>query len=191
MGQIDWQHEDGVVRDLDIKLSHLAASMEDEEKELENATVHHDRAVKAQEILQQLAQAVQQRAHQKIAEVVTSCLEAVFDDPYSFHIEFERKRGKTEARLKFKRGGMTVDPLNSTGGGVVDVASFALRVACLILHRPRLSKVMVLDEPFKFVSAQYRDRVRTMLERLSQDLDMQIIMVSHIDELETGKVIEL
>jgi DNA repair exonuclease SbcCD ATPase subunit len=81
--------------------------------------------------------------------------------------------------------------LNSTGGGVVDVASFALRVACLILHRPRLSKVMVLDEPFKFVSAQYRDRVRTMLERLSQDLDMQIIMVSHIDELETGKVIEL
>jgi DNA repair exonuclease SbcCD ATPase subunit len=191
MGQIDWQREDGVVRDLDIKLAHLAASLEDEEKELENATTHHERAIKAQEILQQLAQAVQQRAHQKIAEVVTSCLEAVFDDPYSFHIEFERKRGKTEARLKFKRGGMTVDPLNSTGGGVVDVASFALRVACLILHRPRLSKVMVLDEPFKFVSAQYRDRVRTMLERLSQDLDMQIIMVSHIDELETGKVIEL
>jgi DNA repair exonuclease SbcCD ATPase subunit len=191
MGQIDWQREDGVVRDLDIKLAHLAASLADEKTELENATTHHKRAIKAQDILQQLAQAVQQRAHQKIAEVVTSCLEAVFDDPYSFHIEFERKRGKTEARLKFKRGGMTVDPLNSTGGGVVDVAAFALRIACLMLHRPRLSKVVVLDEPFKFVSSQYRDRVRTMLERLAKDLDMQIIMVSHIDELETGQVIEL
>ena len=191
MGQIDWQREDEVVRDLDIKLSHLAASMESEAKELENAIAHHERSITAQEILQQLAQAVQQRAHQKIAEVVTSCLEAVFEDPYSFHIEFERKRGKTEARLKFKRGGMTVDPLNSTGGGVVDVASFALRVACLILHRPRLSKVMVLDEPMKFVSEQYRPRVREMLERLSRDLDMQIVMVSHIEDLATGKIIEL
>lgn len=192
MEQIDWQREDGVIRDLDIRLAHLAASLEDENKELENAIAHCERATQAQEILQQLAQAVQQRAHQKIAEVVTSCLEAVFDDQcYAFHIQFERKRGKTEAKLRFKRGKLDLDPLNSTGGGVVDVAAFALRVACLVLHRPRLSKILLLDEPFKFVSQQYRANVRAMLERLASDLDMQIIMVSHIDELETGRVIEL
>src|ERR1700748_1657063 len=108
MGQIDWEREDQIVRNLDTQLAHLEASLEDEETELENAKKHHANCVKAQEILQHLAQAVQQQAHQKIAEVVTSCFEAVFDDPYSFHIEFERKRGKTEARLKFKRGGLTV-----------------------------------------------------------------------------------
>ncbi len=145
----------------------------------------------AQEILQLIAQAVQQQSHDKIATVVSKCLESVFDDPYQFKIEFERKRGRTEASLRFVRRDLDADPLSAAGGGVVDVAAFALRVACLMLHRPRLSKVVILDEPFKFVSAQYREGVRTMLEELAKDLKIQIVMVSHIEELETGKVIEL
>jgi len=138
-----------------------------------------------------LAQAVQQKAHEKISSVVSSCLTAVFNDPYEFKIQFERKRGKTEARLVFVRRGLEVDPLTASGGGVVDVAAFALRVACLVLHRPRLSRLVVLDEPFKFVSANYQDNVRAMLEELASDLGLQIIMVTHIETLETGKVISL
>ena len=74
---------------------------------------------------------------------------------------------------------------------MVDVAAFALRVACLLLHRPPLSRIVVIDEGFKFVSAQYRSNVREMLENLSKDLGIQIIQVTHMEELETGKVIRL
>lgn len=148
-------------------------------------------AEEAQKITQLVAQSVQQQAHDRIAGVVSRCLEAVFDEPYQFRILFEQKRGRTEARLVFEREGLALDPLAASGGGVVDVAAFALRLSCLLLARPPLRRVLLLDEPFKFVSEQYRERVRLMLEKLAEDLDLQIIMVTHIEELKTGTIIDL
>lgn len=189
---INLDREEEEVKTLAGKFDHLKQTISKEEKELDKADKRLKRTQDAQEILQLLAQAVQQQAHRKISEVVSSCLSTVFgEEAYQFHIEFERKRGRTEASLRFLRGDLNVDPLTASGGGAVDVGAFALRAACLMLHRPRLSKVIVLDEPFKFVSAQYRENVREMLEGLAKDLGMQIVQVTHIQELETGKVIEL
>lgn len=145
----------------------------------------------AQSILQHIATTIQEQAHSKIASVVTRCLEAVFDDPYEFQITFERKRGKTEAVLSFVRDGQQVHPLSASGGGVVDVAAFALRLACLMLSVPRKRRTLVLDEPFKFVSKEYRHRIRELLETLAEEMDVQFIMVTHIPELECGKVVEI
>jgi DNA repair exonuclease SbcCD ATPase subunit len=86
---------------------------------------------------------------------------------------------------------MEVDPITASGGGIIDVASFALRLACLCLSKPPLRRVMVMDEPFKFVSEQYRARLVELLERLAKDMGVQFIMVTHIKELEIGKVIQL
>lgn len=189
---IDFHTEGEAIERLSFRLKHLQETIKEEQRELDKAETSIQRTQEAQEILQHLAQAVQQKAHQKISEVVSLCLKAVFgEDAYEFYIEFERRRGKTEAILKFKRGELDADPLSATGGGVVDVAAFALRVSCLMLHRPKLSKLIVLDEPFKFVSAQYRDKVRMMLEELSQDLKIQIVQVTHSEELTAGKIIEL
>lgn len=189
---LDLDNESREVDKIAFTLNHVEQTIADEEKNLKRTTLAVQHTQAAQEILQLVAQAVQQRVHEKISEVVSSCLATVFDDAaYQFRIQFERKRGKTEASLRFVRGELDVDPITAAGGGMIDVAAFALRVACLMLHRPRLSRVVVLDEPFKFVSAQYRDNVRLMLEGLAKDLSIQIIMVTHIEELETGKVIEL
>lgn len=139
-----------------------------------------------------VAQAVQQTAHTRIAAVVTRCLAAVFDDPYTFEINFEKKRGRTEPQLLFKRRGLVLeDPHNEAGGGVVDIAAFALRVAAVIMGRPRVRPVLLLDEPFRFVSEEYIPRVRELLEELSVELDLQIIMITHINELKCGTVIQL
>ena len=188
---IDLDQERKTVKSLEHRLEMERRALDKEKRLLAAAKDEQEASQKAQEILQRLAEAVQEKAHQRISEVVTSCLKAVFDDPYEFRIEFERKRGKTEAVLKFRRGEVEVDPLTASGGGVVDVAAFALRVACLILHRPKLRRLVVLDEPFKFVSSQYRDNVRQMIENLAEDMKVQIIMVSHIEALETGEVVQI
>lgn len=188
---IDLKRESERVSSIASQIYHLEKTVEEGKEGLKEEEDYYARAQEAQEVLQRVAQAVQQKAHEKIAGVVSTCLSTVFDDPYEFKIEFERKRGKTEARLRFTRRGLEVDPLTAAGGGVVDVAAFALRAACLMLHRPRLTKLLVLDEPFKFVSADYRDNVRKMLEGLAKDLGLQIILVTHIDELESGKIISL
>ena len=148
-------------------------------------------AGEAQELAQHVAQVIQQKAHDQIARVVSRCLSAVFDEPYEFRIHFERKRGRTEARLTFDRDGMEVDPMTASGGGVVDIASFALRLSCLILNKPPLRRAMVMDEPFRFVSEEFRDRVKALLETLSEEMKTQFVMVTHINELKMGKVIEI
>lgn len=148
-------------------------------------------AVEAQRITQLVSASLQQKAHERISVVVSRCLSSVFDEPYQFKILFEQKRGRTEARLVFMDGTNEVDPLSASGGGVVDVAAFALRLSALLLSRPARRRVLIADEPFRFVSAEYRERVRMMLEELSRELGVQFILVTHIEELKTGTVVEL
>jgi DNA repair exonuclease SbcCD ATPase subunit len=167
------------------------AVYQQEKKAAIGAENHATDCEEAQRVVQLVAQTVQQQAHDKIAGVVSRCLEAVFDEPYEFQIHFEQKRGRTEARLVFVRDGNEIDPMTGSGGGVVDVAAFALRVACILLSKPQVRRTLVMDEPFRFVSACYRPRLRGMLERLSTDLQMQFIQVTHIEELTTGTIIEL
>lgn len=151
----------------------------------------YDAADQALQIMQALAETVQQEAHSRIAGVVTRCLVTVFEEPYEFHIRFRKARGRTEAELVFTRDGQDINPIDASGGGVVDVASFALRLSCLMLSRPARRRKVVLDEPFKFVSADLRVRVRLMLENLSAELGVQFTIITHIDELRCGTVIDL
>lgn len=146
----------------------------------------------AQRLTQAVAQAVQLRAHERVAAVVTKCLEAVFDDPYTFTIRFERKRGKTEARFVFTRAGVVIEnALDECGGGVIDVAAFALRLACLVLTRPQKRKLVVLDEPFKFVSPDYQHRVKEMLMTVAEEMQVQFLMVTNVPAIACGKVVHL
>lgn len=145
----------------------------------------------AQEIVQELVATIQQQAHHQIANVVSKCLQLVFEEPYTFKIEFHRKRGKTEAALSFERNGECVDPLSASGGGVVDVAAFALRLSCVLLSKPQARPLLVLDEPFKFVSAEYISNVKNMLEVLSNETGVQFVIVTHLRELQLGTIIDL
>jgi DNA repair exonuclease SbcCD ATPase subunit len=171
---------------------HALRTATDEAEVLDAATQRHEDSRTAQVLLQQVAQAVQQTAHERIASVVSKCLAAVFgDEAYRFRIHFERKRGKTEARIVLERGGREVDPMDAAGGGVVDVAAFALRVSCLVLSQPPRRRLIVADEPFRFVSAEYRPRVAEMVETLAGELEIQFLIVTHSPEFEIGTVVRI
>lgn len=147
---------------------------------------------KAQQIVQLVAQAVQQAAHDKIAEVVSRCLAAVYEDPYTFQIFFDRKRGKTEARMRFCRDGHEYDPKEGVGGGVLDVAALALRLITLVLQKPKRRKLLVLDEPFKNINGtENRERAALLLTSLAKEFKVQIIITTGYDWLKIGKVIKL
>jgi DNA repair exonuclease SbcCD ATPase subunit len=185
-----------VRKKLDKALSdyrYAVRSVKDEKAALAKATQEVHDTEQAQTIIQVVAQQVQQQAHDRISAIVSKCLKAVFDDPYEFRIEFDRKRGRTEARLVFVRDGQEVDPLDGAGGGVVDVAAFALQVACIALRRPRRRRLFVADEPFKFVSGRkgFRERVRNLIEVLADELGFQFVLVSHDRFLEVGRVVEV
>lgn len=175
-------------------LTHARTTLKAEKRFLAAAQQDLADAEEAQKISQAVAQGIQQQAHQQITRLVSRCLAAVFDDPYEFNIAFEQKRGKTEARLFFTREGNEVDPMTASAGGAIDVAAFALRLAAMVLTRPAVRRFMFLDEPFRFVSPEpsnYRERVRDMLEMLQTELGIQFVIVTHMPEILTGKVIRL
>lgn len=164
----------------------------DEEEALAKAKAQEKHTLEAQAILQDISRQVQEIAHEQIASVVTRCLEAVFqEDAYTFKIEFEEKRGRTEAKLLFVKDGNEIDPVDASGGGVIDVASFALRLSCLVLSRPACRRLLVLDEPYKYLSKDYQPYMREMLEILSKEFGVQVILVTHSDLIKCGKVITL
>ena len=169
----------------------LRDAVRDNRVEVAEAESHLSDAEECRQIVQGVGQRLQEMAHERIAGVVSRCLGVVFDEPYEFKIVFEKKRNQTEARLVFIRDGMEINPMDAAGGGVVDVAAFALRLACISLRRPRLRRFVVMDEPFRFISVQYRPRVRQMLEQLAEQMDMQLLLVTHAPELVVGRVVEL
>ena len=110
---------------------------------------------------------------------------------YSFHIAFEQKRGKTEARLVFTKEGMEIDdPRDESGGGVVDVASFALRLACLLLSKNR--RFLVFDEPFTHLHGkEYQEKMGELLVALAEEKGVQMLLASDESWLKKGRVYEL
>ena len=141
----------------------------------------------AQAIIQKLSQETQRQLEWHISEIVTLALASTFDNPYIFKAEFVQRRGKTECDLFFERDGFKVDPVAEAGGGAVDVAAFALRVAMWSLVKPRWRNILVFDEPFKNINDKTRrtqERIAEMVKVLSRKLKLQFIIVTMIPELE-------
>lgn len=135
---------------------------------------------------------LQQQVHDQVATVVTRCVKAVFGKAApDFRIVFEKKRGKTQARLVFVQDGQEIDPQDGDAGGLLDVAAFALRLAALRLSSPRVRQLLVLDEPFRHLDKTRQPRAAELLLTLARELGVQIVLVTHSEELKVGKVVEL
>lgn len=137
----------------------------------------------AQAFLQKVAQSTQENLKFQIEDIVNLALESVFPDEYLFQIVFNVSRGKTDAELVFqdKRTGQTIDPMEASGGGVIDLTAFALRISAFALESGT-DNLIILDEPFKFISRDLQERAGEILKTLSDKMKLQIIMVTHIPE---------
>jgi len=148
------------------------------------ATQRHKDIEQAKEIFRIVGQQTQQRLGFFVSDIGSLALASVFDDPYGLKAEFVQRRGKTECDLWFEREGQLIRPLDAAGGGPIDIASLGLRLSLWSLNKNR--PVIVLDEPFKHTSSDLHNKTLALLKRLSDKLNIQIIMVSHSKELITG-----
>ena len=139
---------------------------------------------RALEIIQQVSKLTQAQLEIHISELVSLALEAVFPNPYKMVLKFETRRNRSEADLLLQdENDNLLNPMDAVGGGVVDVAAFALRIALWSLKRPRPRAVMVLDEPFRFLSSDLQEKASIMLKELSKKLSIQFILVTHEEQL--------
>jgi DNA repair exonuclease SbcCD ATPase subunit len=132
-----------------------------------------------------VAEETQKKIEYQISNLVSLALSSVFPDPYEFKLRFVMRRNKTEADLLFIKRGNEGKPIDVSGGGALDVASFALRIAVWSI-KPT-NNVIIQDEPFHFLSRNLQAKCSQMIKMINQKKisgkRLQFIIVSHIPEI--------
>jgi wobble nucleotide-excising tRNase len=146
-----------------------------------------ERIEKAQNIIQIVAKETQQTLQYHISDLVTLAMEYVFQQDIDVVLEYLDQNGKTIVDINVRKEGKSIDPLFGSGGGVVDICSFALQLALWSLQPKRSRPVLILDEPLiRLKGSDLPVRGLSMIKQLCTKLGMQVIMVSHDAELIEG-----
>ncbi len=159
----------------------LISQKKDLAEKVSNLIKRKEAIEKATILVQRVALETQEQLKIQITDIVQSALDSCFGNVYTFQVDFEIKRGKTECNLRFFKGKFEIDPLTSDGGGLSDVISFALRIASWSLGTS--APVLILDESGKWLSRDLQPLFAELIKELSQRLHFQIIEVSHIPEM--------
>lgn len=170
-------------------LDYKKALIDVKNQELESATKKQDKAItdlKTVEdsiaIIQTLSVTLQNGVKDKITSIVQHAMDSLFPK-YTFCMDYVARRDKTEVDIYIMdQEGHKEDILSSNGGGLADIISFTLRVAIWSLDRGA-SNVLILDEPMKFLSDGYKDAGAKLLRVLSEQLGIQLIIVSHVNAI--------
>ena len=164
----------------------LDVGISDTESKLADCREKVEIISKSQDIVNAVTMATLQEIKVFIEEAVTLCLAIVYGEEYRLELDYEVKRGRSEAKIWLVRDGIKLDPKSEIGGGVIDVISFALRIVMWILSQPRTEPVFFYDEPFRFVSRDNTYKLVVMNKEVCNTFDAQFIIVSHNDELVDG-----
>jgi len=138
---------------------------------------------KARTVFTEVSKLTQQETKERIENLVTLAIQSVFEDrDFSFKMRFESKNNRVYAYPIIEEYGQELDPKEDMGGGIIDVISIALKIILWHMENPRKRNVLLLDEPFRF-TGKLITKTGQMLKFLSTNLGIQVIMVSHDDEL--------
>ena len=140
-------------------------------------------------LLNSIGEERQIKAQDTIEKLVTRGLQQIFDDTLSFHIIQKVKANSASVefivRTALPDGGIVDTPvMDARGGGLAATIGFLLRVVILLLKGGQSQdNILVIDESFSHVSAEYLPAVSEFLRELVEKTGLQIIMVTHQDEL--------
>lgn len=155
--------------------------------ELNCKTFLHKKEIytKAIELMNIVQKVTKDKVKEGFENIVSYALRYIYDEEYTFELDFGRRGNLQEINFNVKTPHCkeAIDPLDSSGGGVLDILSLALRIALLELSTPKIEGFVVLDEPFKHLSVEYLENARKFLEAINKRIGRQIIMITHKKEL--------
>lgn len=146
---------------------------------------------KAVYLLQKYSEDQQALLAARVEDIVTAGIRAVFQIPsLEFRMHYSesktggvKKTPEVKLSVQYERDGEMVSGSlrNSFGGGLAVVVSTLLNVIVVLHLSPRLAPVLILDEPLSDLSPDggYRERTADFLKTLTEETDIQLILVSH------------
>ena len=117
-------------------------------------------------------------------EVSTNSLRAVFDDDREVVINLGTKSGQRTAELLMLQDSDDTDPAKEEGGGVADIVSVTSFLALGDLLNENYAPLF-LDEPNKFLSKEYSEKMAFYLKDIIDYTGKQMFLVTHDEHLKT------
>ena len=169
------------------KKEKLLEQLKEHEKNILELQTNIELLEKVSILFQKTSEFARNQAKSQIENLVTKCLQYIFESNIKFTIEIDELRNKANAQFyvisEDRDMEVKTKPEISRGGGVVDIVSLALRIAFLQIHKPTIQGPLILDEPAKHVSEEYIYNVGNFLKETSEMFNRQIIMVTHNQHL--------
>ncbi|EJF06161.1 hypothetical protein ThvES_00017680 [Thiovulum sp. ES] len=112
----------------------------------------------------------------KIEHIINSGLSYIYGESFNLKIQ-SRKRGKRqEFFIELTKNGVT-GLSEKHGGGVLAVVSLLFKIVFISILKH--NKLSIFDESLSFVSKEYQLRLSEFLNKLSKDMGLSIVVISH------------
>ena len=170
--------------------------LDSEIESLSRSEITHSKAVA---FCDQLIEVMNSASVEDIEKLITEALQTIFDKPYKFKMNPQVKRGNMT--YSFTLGDNETDIMDAEGGGIVQVISLLMRIVTISISKPKLQKILVLDESLGMLSAEYISNASKSIKDLGSKLGFTIVLVTHqqqfVDEadaaykIEHGEVVKL
>jgi DNA repair exonuclease SbcCD ATPase subunit len=162
----------------------LTKQFKDKQDEIETAQNNYNDLVEARRLISEAARMTQSQFKAFVESLVTMAIQGVFpEEGYKFVVDFDLKSNRSEINLLVQQGDKEPYlPRDEQGGALLEIIAFALKVVLWSLEKPKSRNTFIMDEPFHFCGALTPLAV-SMMNEISKELNIQIIMVTHDDRL--------
>lgn len=139
---------------------------------------------KAVELLSVVQGVTRDKIKDGFETLVTHALRFIYSEGYSFQLEFGRRGNLQELNFNIKTPDFEeyASPLDTSGGGILDIVSLTLRAVLLEVSVPKIDGFLMLDESLKHLSKEYISNASQFLNELNKRLGRQIIFITHQQE---------
>lgn len=146
----------------------------------------------AREYLVKFTNNLRQESKERIENFMTAVVRSMFGSDYEFSVELadfggSRQRPNATFWLIKTIGDESIklDPVGSTGGGVVDIITTTLRIMLSSMFQKEGERPFVmLDEPFAHLSPDKVYYSHNLIYKIAKMLGVQLIMISHTESAE-------
>jgi DNA repair exonuclease SbcCD ATPase subunit len=139
-----------------------------------------DILIKASLVIKHLLDIMVKDEINKMAGLVTYGLQTIFEDQnLSFKPVMSKKNERIYIELRTLNNGVECE-YGTYGGSVAVIESFLLRIICML--KMKLARLLLLDETFGSISAEYIQNTSKFIGELSSKLGLDVLLVTHEPE---------
>ena len=160
----------------------LEEKKEEIQKDIDNINEETETLLELKDFLMSVSANYRDQLCNLFTSLVTEALTSIFEKDIRFNIKLYSYRNEPAIDVSVIEDNLEVDPQKSCGGGLNDIISFVIKI--IFIYLKKSSKIIILDEPLKFLSRDYIEQSSNFIHEISKRMNIQIILVSHKPDLE-------